>query len=76
MLYKLAIWYIGKTNRKHSYRTIEKELESLPKLTYYIKGKAYLCYGLCEEWKNFNRYEVLENAIQKLAEYENQEEDE
>ena len=37
--------------------------------------KAYLCYGADAEWKSFSRYNVLDNAIQKLAEYEDKEYD-
>lgn len=67
-LYKLAIWYIGKCNAKWN-RPIN-ELESLDRLTYRMGNKAYLFYGADAEWQNFSRYGVLDNAIQKLAEYE------
>ena len=30
-----------------------------------------LDYGADAEWQSFDRYEVLDNAIQKLAKYEN-----
>lgn len=68
-LYKLAIWYIGKCNEKWDKPT--KELETLDKLTFMSSNKAYLKYGMDYEWKNFSRYNVLDNAIQKLADYEN-----
>ena len=80
-LYKLAIWYIRKCNSKwdktiKENRTI-KEIRSLDRLTYREGGskKAYLYYGADAEWKSFSRYNVLDNAIQKLAEYEDKEYD-
>lgn len=68
-LYKLAVWYIGKCNKKWD-KPI-KELKTLGKLTFRNETKAYLLYGMDYEWKNFSRYDVLDNAIQRLAEYEN-----
>lgn len=70
-LYKLAIWYIGKCNAKWN-RPI-KELNTSNKLTYRSGNKAYLLYGADAEWRSFSRYDVLDNAIQKLAEYEEKE---
>ena len=74
-LYKLAIWYIRKCNLKWD-KTI-KEIRSLDRLTYREGNgeKAYLFYGADAEWKSFSRYDVLDNAIQKLAEYEDKEYD-
>ena len=80
-LYELAIWYIRKCNSKwdktiKENRTIKK-IRSLDRLTYREGGskKAYLYYGADAEWKSFSRYNVLDNAIQKLAEYEDKEYD-
>ena len=67
-LYKLAIWYIGKCNAK--WNKPKNEIKSLNRLTYRGIDKAYLSYGADAEWQNFSRYDVLNNAIQKLAEYE------
>lgn len=66
-LYKLAIWYIGKCNSK--WDKTKKEIKSLGRLTF-SREKAYLLYGADAEWQNFSRYDVLDNAIQRLAEYE------
>ena len=68
-LYKLAIWYIGRCNAKRN-KPI-KDIEHLEKLTYKNGNKAYLLYGADAEWENFSRYDVLNNAIQRLAKYEN-----
>ena len=43
------------------------------RLTYYNRDKAYLNYGANCEWENMYRYEVIDNAIQKLAMYEDKE---
>lgn len=71
-LYKLAIWYIGRCNAKWDKLTATGDIEHLEKLTYRFagKGKAYLLYGADAEWQNFCRYDVLNNAIQRLATYE------
>jgi hypothetical protein len=68
-LYKLAIWYIGRCNAKWNKPT--KDIEHLEKLTYRgADDKAYLLYGADAEWQNFSRYDVLNNAIHRLAKYE------
>lgn len=69
-LYKLAIWYIGRCNNK--WRTSkQKQLESLHRLTHKSLGTKYLLlYGADAEWRKFSRYDVLDNAIQKLGEFE------
>lgn len=72
-LYKLAIWYIGKCNEKWNKRKFEGELKALDRLTFKMFGKYVLFYGADAEWQKFSRYEVLDNAIQKLAKYENDE---
>lgn len=70
-LYKLALWYIGKCNKEDtSYKSYKKIIKDLDKLTFRCFGKANLLYGLGAEWENFGRYDVLDNAIQRLAEYE------
>ena len=66
-LYKLAIWYIGRCNAK--WNKSVKDIKSLNRLTYKRGDKAYLSYGCDDEWRNFSRYDVLDNAIQKLAKY-------
>lgn len=71
-LYKLAIWYIGKCNTK--WNKPKNEIKSLNRLTFRRGGKAYLLYGADSEWQNFSGYDVLDNAIQKLADYEDREE--
>ena len=67
-LYKLAIWYIGRSNAKWNKPT--KDIEHLEILTYKSGNKAYLLYGADAEWQNFTRYDMLNNAIQRLAKYE------
>lgn len=69
-LYKLALWYIKKCNVKWENRHKEK-VESLNRLTYWNFGKYMLLYGADAEWQIFSRYDVLDNAIQRLAKYEN-----
>lgn len=70
-LYRLAMWYIGKCNAK--WNKPNKNIQSLDRLTYRNNEKAYLRYGADAEWQHFNRYDVLDNAIQKLAKYEDAE---
>ena len=69
-LYKLALWYIKKCNAKCANQYKEK-VESLPRLTYRTHDKYLLLYGADAEWQIFNKYDVLDNAIQRLGEYEN-----
>ena len=69
-LYKLALWYIKKCNAKCENQYKEK-VESLNRLTYRTHDKYLLLYGADAEWQIFNKYDVLDNAIQRLAEYEN-----
>ena len=69
-LYKLALWYIKKCNAKCANQYKEK-VESLTRLTYRTHDKYLLLYGDDAEWQIFNKYDVLDNAIQRLAEYEN-----
>ena len=74
-LYRLALWYIGKCSNeeKKKYKTYKNEVKKLERLTFKNVGnvdKAYLIYGCDAQWQNFSRYEVLDNAIQRLAEYE------
>lgn len=68
-LYKLALWYIKKCNAKWENWHKEK-VESLTRLTYKNFGKYMLLYGADAEWQIFGRYDVLDNAIQRLAKYE------
>ena len=74
-LYKLAIWYIAKCNAEWNKRKFADDLKSLDRLTYWNFGKYMLVYGADAEWRIFSRYEVLDNAIQKLAKYENEEQE-
>lgn len=67
-LYKLALWYVGKCNKE--WDKPKKEIQKLDRLTYRNGDKAYLLYGADNEWQKFGRYDVLDNAIQKLANYE------
>lgn len=69
-LYKLALWYIKKCNAKCKNQYKEK-VESLTRLTYPAFDKYLLIYGADAEWQIFDKYDVLDNAIQRLAEYEN-----
>ena len=69
-LYKLALWYIKKCNAKWENQHKEK-VESLTRLTYWNFDKYMLLYGTDAEWQIFGRYDVLDNAIQRLGEYEN-----
>lgn len=72
-LYKLAVAYIGKRNQEWEQKDLHYYLQKLDRLTYRNYDKAYLCYGADAEWQHFSSYEVLDNAIQKLAEYEDKE---
>lgn len=69
-LYKLALWYIKKCNAKCKNQYKEK-VELLTRLTYLGFDKYLLLYGADAEWQIFDKYDVLDNAIQRLAEYEN-----
>lgn len=70
-LYKLAIWYIGRCNAKWDKITTVPDIEHLERLTFRDGGnKALLLYGADAEWQKFCRYDVLNNAIQRLAKYE------
>lgn len=69
-LYKLAVWYIGRCNARWE-TSKQKQLESLHRLTYKSSGTKYLLlYGADAEWRKFSRYDVLDNAIQKLGAFE------
>lgn len=68
-LYKIALKYIGWCNKKPSDITSDY-LKKMDRLTYHDCDKAYLSYGADEEWSKFKSYEVLDNAIQRLTEYE------
>ena len=72
-LYKLALWYIKKCNAKNAKceNRYKEKVESLTRLTYWAFDKYLLLYGADAEWQIFNKYDVLDNAIQRLAEYEN-----
>ena len=69
-LYKLALWYIKKCNAKCENR-YKPKVELLTRLTYWAFDKYLLLYGDDAEWQIFDKYDVLDNAIQRLAEYEN-----
>lgn len=63
-LYKRAVAYIGKFNKRWEGEGIGSHLKNLRRLTYRdYDGKAYLSYGADVEWKNFSRYEVLDYAL-------------
>lgn len=69
-LYKLAVWYIGRCNDRWQ-KSKQKQLESLYRLTYKSPDNKYLLlYGADAEWRKFSRYDVLDNAIQKLGKFE------
>ena len=69
-LYKLAVWYIGRCNDRWQ-KSKQKQLESLCRLTYKSPDNKYLLlYGADAEWRKFSRYDVLDNAIQKLGAFE------
>lgn len=72
-LYKIALKYIGWCNGRPS-DIMYGHLKNMDRLTYRSCGKAYLSYGADSEWSKFKSYEVLDNAIQRLAEYEDVEE--
>ena len=73
-LYKLAIWYIGRCNLKWDKFGTIPDVENLERLTYRDGGnKALLLYGADAEWQKFCRYYVLDNAIERLAQYEEKE---
>ena len=68
-LYKIALKYIGWCNGRPS-DIMYDQLKNMDRLTYRNCDKAYLSYGADEEWSKFKSYEVLDNAIQRLTEYE------
>lgn len=70
-LYKIALKYIGWCNKKPSNITSDY-LKKMDRLTYRNCYKAYLLYGADAEWCKFKNYEVLDNAVQRLAEYEDE----
>lgn len=70
-LYKIALKYIGWCNKKPSDITPDY-LKKMDRLTYRNCYKAYLLYGADAEWCKFKNYEVLDNAVQRLAEYEDE----
>ena len=73
-LYKLSLAYIGEFNKARIDEfNLSDDLSRLNRLTYYMNDKTYLNYGADGEWKNMYRYEVIDNAIQKLAMYEDKE---
>lgn len=67
-LYRLAIWYIGKCNAK--WGKSGRNINPIGRLTYWAWNKYLLLFGADAEWQNFKRYDILDNAIQKLADYE------
>nr|DAH20445.1 MAG TPA: hypothetical protein [Bacteriophage sp.] len=74
LLYKLAIRYIEQYNMHRRSLVDRRDIQRLSRLTYRSNtGWAYLFYGNDAEWSKFSRYDVLENAIQKLADYEDKE---
>lgn len=73
-LYKIALKYIGWCNGMQPVIMYD-HLKNMDRLTYRNCDKAYLSYGADSEWSNFKSYEVLDNAIQKLADYEDKEKD-
>mgnify|MGYP006914179660 FL=1 len=73
-LYKIALKYIGWCNGRPS-DIMYGHLKNMDRLTYRNGNKAYLSYGADSEWSKFKNYEVLDNAIQKLADYEDKEKD-
>ena len=76
-LYKLALRYIEKCNKewnKTNEEYLKGVIKNLDKLTYKNTNKYYLRYSADAEWQKFSRYVVLDNAIQKLGEYEHKEE--
>ena len=71
-LYDLAIKYIGRCNKKWK-KNNHPMVQNTKRLTYSNGDKYYLFYGADAEWQHFASYDVLDNAIQRLAEYENTE---
>ncbi len=70
-LYKLALKYIGYCNREWSedqHRYVN--IKNLKRLTYNGGIKYYLIYGADAEWCSFSSYDILDNAVQKLGQYE------
>lgn len=74
-LYPLALHIVSEVNKKdRNDKYIECKLNKTDRLTYRRSdGHAYLLYGLSALWETFARYNVIDNAIQKLADYEDNE---
>ena len=72
-IYRLACYYIKRCNNKWKNNQYPNKeiLKSLTRLTYLGFDKYLLLYGADAEWQIFDKYDVLDNAIQRLAEYEN-----
>ena len=72
-IYRLARYYIKRCNNKWKNNQYPNKeiLKSLTRLTYWAFDKYLLLYGCDAEWQIFDKYDVLDNAIQRLAEYEN-----
>lgn len=71
-LYELALWYIGKCNKEWDSPGTKERVLQLKRLTYRHgpDGRASLSYGMAREWEKCARYYVIDNAIQRLADYE------
>lgn len=71
-LYEFALWYIGRCNRKWDSTGTGERVKKLKRLTYRsgTDKKAYLVYGAAREWEKCTKYCVIDNAIQRLADYE------
>lgn len=73
-LYNLALKYIGYCNREWGkYRHYYMDIKNLKYLTYNSGTKYYLKYGVDAEWSCFSNYDILDNAIQRLGKYEENE---
>ena len=72
-LYKIALKYIGWWSWRPS-DIMYGRLKNMDSLSYRNCDKAYLSYGADSEWSKFKNYEILDNTIQRLAEYEDVEE--
>ncbi len=70
-LYELALKYIKYCNTEWEKPVHRFDLvKSVKRLTYRNNVKYYLFYGADKEWSCLSSYEVLDNAIQKLGQYE------
>lgn len=70
-LYPLALKIIKEVKSTYP----KRDTSDLERLTYHSGNEVYLNYGKDATWQNMPGYELIKQAIEKLAEYEDSETD-